>query len=152
MPRILQYRSLLTMLVCMAVLVAVGVGFVLKAPESTLTMPGKEYRLELADTPETRTLGLSGRGTMASDRGMVFVFDTPTEACFWMKDMRFPIDIIWLNESRKVTQVRSDVSPESYPKSFCADDTRYVIELHAGEAARSSIRSGDRLNLRLPQR
>jgi len=58
--------------------------------------------VELADTPEKRAQGLSGKKELNHDRGILFVFDKSDAYSFWMKDMNFPIDIIWLDEAKKV--------------------------------------------------
>lgn len=85
---------------------------------------------------------------MASDQGMIFVFDPPSVQCFWMKDMEFPLDIIWLNRAKTVIKVAANVSPSSYPEKYCSDEeAKYVIELNAGEAKRADIVVGRRLQL-----
>ncbi len=61
-----------------------------------------------------------------------------------MKDMRFPIDILWVGADRKVAEIRQNVPPDSYPESFCPNtDVSYVIELNAGEVAQSGISEGE---------
>src|SRR3989338_5042145 len=61
-----------------------------------------KIKAELADTPEKRALGLSGRETLGNDEGMLFVFDEPNTRQFWMKNMNFALDIIWIDENKKV--------------------------------------------------
>ena len=79
---------------------------------------------------------------------MLFVFAKPSVQCFWMKDMQFPIDIIWLDSTKKVTHIETNVDPMTYPKQYCGDDTtKYVIELRAGEAAAAQIAVARTLNL-----
>ena len=80
---------------------------------------------------------------MPLDRGMLFVFERPSRQCMWMKDMKFNLDMIWLSPSRKVLRILKDVSPDSYPKGFCADDTSYVIELNSGASDKLGLRVGD---------
>ena len=105
-----------------------------------------DAKLEVVDTPESRTLGLSGRENLPAGSGMLFDFERASNYCIWMKDMRFDIDIIWLDESGKVLKQMSEVSPSTYPASYCATGTRYVIELPAGEARRNSISEGMHLS------
>ena len=64
----------------------------------------------------------------------------------WMKDMHFNIDIIWLNESTRITSIAPDLSPSTYPQTYCAD-AKYVVELPAGEAARQGLRVGQTVKL-----
>ena len=79
---------------------------------SRLIAPRGVILIETVDTNELRALGLSGRESIADDRGMMFVFDrSTTNNCFWMKDMKFSIDMIWLNEAKQVITVVEDVSP-----------------------------------------
>ncbi len=66
--------------------------------------------IEIADTKETRAKGLGGRDSIATDSGMLFVFDSADKHRFWMKDMKFPIDIIWINNGQVVNEL-SDIEP-----------------------------------------
>lgn len=90
------------------------------------------FALERADTIMARQNGLSGREEISNNSAMLFIFDKPATQCMWMKDMKFDIDIIWLNEDKKINKVKNSVSPSTYPETFCADDTKYVIELAGG--------------------
>lgn len=106
------------------------------------------YDLDVADTDVLRERGLGGKDGLARNKGMVFVFDRPQAACFWMKDMRFSIDMVWLNEARRVIFIKTNVAPSTYPDSFCPPEAaKYVIELNAGEAKKQSIQTGDTLQL-----
>lgn len=116
-----------------------------KPSELILKTSAVSYRLEAVSTPERQIKGLSGRADLPADTGMIFVYTEEAERCFWMKDMRFNIDIIWVSAEKRVTRIVGNLSPGTYPKSFCAD-ARYVIELDAGEAARGGLRRGDALD------
>lgn len=98
---------------------------------------------ELANTPEKRQLGLSGRQGLEEGRGMLFVFDQPGRHGIWMKDMLFPIDIIWLDDNGRVVGLERDVSPQTFPRIFYPEsDAKYVLELKAGSAAEFGIEIG----------
>lgn len=114
----------------------------LEGPCAGFSPVGQCYRLERADIDEKRTKGLSDRDSLAEQTGMLFVFDQSQEACIWMKDMRFKIDIIWLDEAKKIIKIGQDVSPDTYPMSFCAKNTKYVIELNSGDAAKLQLEPG----------
>jgi uncharacterized membrane protein (UPF0127 family) len=104
------------------------------------------YRLDLANTPELQAKGLGGRASMERGQGMIFVFDAPAKQCFWMKDMHFSLDIIWLDAQKKVVHIEKNVSPDTFPKSYCpTEPAQYVIELNAGEAQKSDIHVGQTL-------
>jgi uncharacterized membrane protein (UPF0127 family) len=106
------------------------------------------FTLEIADTPALQERGLSYRESLASSTGMLFIFDTPALYHFWMKDMNFPIDIIWLNQNKKVVHIEHSISPSTYPQSFGPQtSTQYVIEIPAGRAKEIGISKGDQVSL-----
>lgn len=142
-PKLIRY-----ILVGVAIVAVILPFFFVGRMTTTLVSGGRTYTLEIVSTAESREKGLGGRREMASDRGMIFVFDPPGVQCIWMKDMQFPLDIIWLNSVKTVTKVASNVSPSSYPEKYCNDDeAKYVIELNAGEAKRAGIAPGKILSL-----
>lgn len=101
----------------------------------------KTYTLEVAITDGEHEKGLSGRPRLADNRGMLFVFQQEKQECFWMKDMRFNLDIIWLDAKHRVVHTEHDVSPKSYPRTYCpSKPAAYVIELSAGEAVKADIK------------
>ena len=78
-------------------------------------------RLEVADTDASRTLGLSGRDSLDSGAGMLFTFDAPGIYPFWMKDMKFPLDMVWIDSGKVVDVVtlRPPV-PGGPPTAVCS--------------------------------
>lgn len=134
-------------LVGLAVLALILPFFFAGHPTATLKSGGREYQLEIVSTAESQQKGLSDRRNMAESRGMLFVFDPAETQCIWMKDMQFPLDIIWLDATKTVVKVAENVAPSTYPEKYCADSTKYVIELNAGEAKRADITPGAVLKL-----
>lgn len=113
---------------------------------AALRFGSKNLSLDYAVTPAERERGLSGRGQLADNEGMLFQFEQPSLHCFWMKDMKFPIDIVWLNSDMMVIDLRENVSPDSYPAQFCpAQNASYVIEVRAGLTKMAQVDLGDRL-------
>ena len=105
---------------------------------------GKNFSLEIASSEVERELGLGKRNSLAIDGGMIFVFDKPDIYGFWMKDTKFPLDIIWLNENCVVVG-KATMLPESFPKVFNPDfPAKYAIELPVGSAL--SVRESDVLS------
>jgi uncharacterized membrane protein (UPF0127 family) len=101
----------------------------------------------VADTTEERAQGLSSRDKLTAKEGMLFVFTAPDLYCFWMKDMNFPIDIIWLDENKKVVSLKENATPESYPESFCPDTrAKYVLEVNVGKIKEWQISPGQQAN------
>ncbi len=96
----------------------------------------------IADTDPERTRGLSDTEFLLANQGMLFVFDSSSNECFWMKDMNFSIDMIFMDASKKVTKIYDNVDPDTYPSSFCNDQTKYVLEVNAGLARRAKLAEG----------
>lgn len=110
-----------------------------------LKIAQKCFDLEIADEARVQAKGLSDRDSLAEDKGMLFAFDRAEEQCFWMKDMRFNLDMIWLNEEKTVIKTMQDVSPDTYPDQFCADNAKYVLEFTSGFADKYGLKPGTKL-------
>ncbi|MGB3921718.1 MAG: DUF192 domain-containing protein [Minisyncoccia bacterium] len=108
--------------------------------EGSLVIGGTEVKVEIADTDLERSQGLSGREGLLPNHGMLFVFDAPGYHAFWMKDMKFPIDIIWINADSKVVWIEKNLSPETYPNLFRPKEpAKYVLEVPAGFAEEHGV-------------
>jgi len=101
---------------------------------------GTVFNLDIADTAQTRTLGLSNRETLAQQNGMLFFYENKAQHGIWMKDMNFAIDILWVNKDAQVVHTETNVSPETFPEVFRSPiPSHYVIELPAGTWQTDSI-------------
>jgi uncharacterized membrane protein (UPF0127 family) len=100
--------------------------------------------VELADTPALRVQGLSGRQSPSEGEGMLFIFEEEGNWGFWMKDMLFPIDILWAGSDGTIISIAKDVSPSTYPQAFYPTEpaAKYVLEVPAGFAKRHNIVEG----------
>lgn len=143
------HQKLITIPVGILAVIALMLPFLFVQPATaTLRVGQSTYALDIASSKTDQQKGLGGRKSLAQNRGMLFVFDTPGTQCFWMKDMHFAIDIIWLDAAKKMTSVVPSVSPNTYPMQYCGDaTTKYVIELNAGEAKRAGLTVGQRVSL-----
>lgn len=104
------------------------------------------FRVDVASTKEKRELGLSGRKTLAAGEGMLFVFDTPGRYPFWMKDMNFPLDILWIDEHQTIVHIAPNLVPETYPNAYTTEiDALYVLELPAGTVGTKGISVGEKV-------
>lgn len=107
---------------------------------------GNTIRVTLATTSQARAQGLSGAAPLAPNTGMLFVFPREGKYSFWMKDMQYPLDILWIDESGIVVHSRESVSPDTYPATFSSQDpARFVLELPAGYVRKYGVRVGARL-------
>lgn len=111
--------------------------------------------VELADTPQLRRQGLSGRAFLAADTGMLFLFDAPDRHRFWMRDMRFDLDFIWIVNGKV-----AEITPNVLAEPGVADENLRVylpqvpvdsmLEVNRGWAAQNGIQVGDSVQLLLP--
>ena len=116
--------------------------------QAILRIGEKTIPVEIADTVEARTLGLSGRKSLEHNSGLLFVFENPSLYNFWMKDMHFAIDIVWIDENWTVVDIDEAVSPETFPTAFTPSTAvNYVLELNSGDASRLGIDIGSKLYL-----
>ncbi len=99
---------------------------------------------EVAADRETRERGLSGRGSLDENRGMLFILDAGRPAAFWMKGMRFPLDLLYFDGTGRLIKILGGLQPcTNCPVYRSPDDTAYVVEVAAGTAGKYGIRTGD---------
>jgi len=114
----------------------------------TVSFKQVSVEAEVADREDTRTLGLSGRDQLEEGEGMWFVFPSDDHHSFWMKDMNFPIDILWFDKDLKVVSIKENAMPESYPNSFTPSSfDRYVLEVPSGFAKKYEVSFGDTISV-----
>lgn len=102
------------------------------------------FKLEVAKTNAERSLGLSFRNSLGPEEGMIFEFNPPEIPRFWMKDMYFAIDIIWVNQAGQIVALDRDLKPNSFPKLFSPPTPiSHVIEVAADTASRLDLQVGD---------
>ncbi len=112
--------------------------------ENILLIGNSTVSLEIADTTETRIKGLSGRDRLDDSHGLLFVFEKPDFYGIWMKEMKFAIDIVWLDENLSVVDFKKSVAPETFPEVFYpVSPALYVLELNAGFLDENSVKIGD---------
>ena len=133
---------------CMVVVLFFVAGFVLiKSPPAKniyVKIAGQVLKVELATTSEEQARGLSARQGLAEDEGMLFVFDRPSKYHFWMKDMNFAIDIIWLSEDMHMIYIKKNAEPSSYPETFVPNqNAKYVLEVVSGFSDKNNLKEGD---------
>ena len=102
-------------------------------PLRPITLGDQSLQASVADSPSAREQGLSGTPYLPTGIVKLFVFEESAAWSFWMKDMNYPIDILWLDENKTVVHIESGVTPESFPQSHVPTvPARYVIETTAG--------------------
>ena len=113
------------------------------------TSSGIKIYVEVADTLSKRRLGLGKRSNLKRNWGMLFVFDKLKAHHFWMKDMNFPLDIIWLNNNR-IVHIIENANPSNsgvnLPILKPLEPANFVLEIAAGQANKLKLKKGDFLN------
>lgn len=118
----------------------------------SITIAEKTYTVYEAKTPIQKEIGLSLFDSIKDNEGMLFYFDTLGKPVFWMKDMKFPIDIVWLKDWT-VVQIDQNIpldrakTDDQLRDYIPANDINAVLELNAGGAMRGNIKIGDVLQL-----
>ncbi len=107
-----------------------------------ITPRGVQIKAEIADTPLQYVQGLMFREGLCENCGMLFILPAPTIPSFWMKNMNFPIDIIFLDEGMRVVHVFENVPPcesEPCPRYSPRNVSSYVLELPASSAKKYGL-------------
>jgi len=103
---------------------------------------------EIADTESKRRLGLMFREGLPENQGMLFVFEEEERQSFWMKNMKFPLDIIWISKDKLIVEIKSNVLPcrDSCESIVPQTKAKYVLEVNADFLERNRIEIGDRVD------
>lgn len=120
---------------------------------SKITINNKSFNIELADSPEEQNLGLGNRDSLPENNGMLFLFDKPGNHSFWMKGMRFPLDMIFILDN-KIVGIYENVpilndnnsNPQFYGNELVSD---MVLEINAGLAKKYDIKKGGEVKLQI---
>ena len=104
---------------------------------ASVSIEDHQFTVEGVCSETARQRGLSGRLALAAGQGMLFVFPASARHRIWMKDMHFPIDILWIDKSGTVVHVQAEATPDSYPAIFAPPvAAQYVLEIPAGSGIR----------------
>lgn len=103
------------------------------------------FQAETVSDMESSRLGLSGRHDMPEDHGMLFIMNDNEEIFFWMRGMRFSLDILFFDKDRRVTEIFHNLLPcDNCPLIKPSKPAFYALEINAGMAKKHGIRIGDR--------
>lgn len=144
-PTMPTFRRMLR-LIPLALATALLAQQALPADTIALTLPsGRTVKAEVMVKPEDRAMGLMFRPSLPAGNVLLFVFDEADFHGIWMKNCRFPIDIVWLDEARKVVHVREGAPPCKAEPCTVHQPMRkasFVVEMNAGEARREKALVG----------
>ncbi len=103
---------------------------------------GESFAVEVADDAAERAQGLMFRDSMAPDQGMLFVYDAPKRAQFWMKNTLIPLDMIFADAAGRVTHVHSNAVPMDETVIDGGEGVQFVLEINGGLAERLGLSVG----------
>lgn len=106
---------------------------------------------DLSITYEQIIKGLSIKSSLKENEGMLFVLNSSSRRGFWMKDMNFPIDVIWLNENKEIIHIKKNLEPcvSNCPVYYPDQNSKYVLETVAGFADKQNLKVGDTISFKL---
>ena len=108
-----------------------------------VTLGGVTLQAAYAQTEAAREQGLSDTPSLGANQGMLFFYDAPQVPLFWMKDMHYPLDMIWIAANGTVADVTADALVQDFPKTYSPKvAVQYVLEVNAGFAAQHGIAAG----------
>ena len=116
---------------------------------SLVSLNGKTFEVEIADTQLERAQGLMFRKELKENSGMLFIFTESDKHSFWMKNTFIPLDIIWIDENFKIVYIYENAQP---CRDICdsitpSKDARYVLEINSGLAEKYNFNMGDRVEI-----
>ncbi|MFC1732706.1 DUF192 domain-containing protein [candidate division KSB1 bacterium] len=122
-----------------------SVNTIFETPLQTISFGSAVIDIAIADSQRTRRQGLSHLPALPPEHGLFFVFIDSDTHGIWMKDMEFPIDIIWLDEHLRVVDIHQSVSPDTYPTSFHPQvPARFALEVEAGFSVKYDVKVGSK--------
>ena len=114
----------------------------------TVRVGNAVFTVEIADEPAEQAQGLSGRPSLAADYGMLFIFPTADRYSFWMRNMQFSLDIVWIADG-KVVDISRNLPPEGDAPALMYQPqvpAEMVLEINAGTADAKGIKVGDEVS------
>jgi len=103
------------------------------------------FTVEVARTPEEQATGLMYRANLAPKRGMIFPFEAPREASFWMKNTLIPLDIIFVRADGSIANIEANTVPLSLQPVYSDGPVAAVLEIAGGRSAELGIKAGDKV-------
>ena len=145
-----QKKKRIVTLVLMAIFLMSASFFLIDRKEETIIVVsfpnGRELETEVADTPEKLLVGLAFRDALPPNGGLLYIFESTGQNHLWTKEYRFPVDMMWVDESHHIVGLKENVAPcleVDCPKySSSPEAVRYAIQTEAGFIKREGVTIG----------
>jgi len=102
--------------------------------------------VEIADTPQASENGLMFRDSLPEDRGMLFLFEQPKKASFWMRNTKIPLSIAYIDSTEKILEIKSMNPLDETVVPSSSDQVAYALEVNQGWFVRHGISSGAKID------
>jgi uncharacterized membrane protein (UPF0127 family) len=113
-------------------------------PRVTITAGMHQITAQVAQTHEQRAIGLMFRQEMPQHEGMLFVFEQPTQQCFWMKNTDLPLSAAFILDNGEITNIE-DMKPQTTDSHCSTKPVRFVLEMNQGWFAKKGLKAGTKL-------
>jgi uncharacterized protein len=100
---------------------------------------------QVASTPDERATGLMHRKEMPQHEGMLFVFESPSQQCFWMKNTLLPLSVAFVADDGTIVNV-DEMKPQTLDSHCSARPVRYVLEMNTGWFSKKGLKAGQKLS------
>ena len=145
-----QKKKRIVTLALMAIFLMSASFFLIDRKEETIIIVsfpnGRELETEVADTPEKLLVGLAFRETLPANGGLLYIFESTGQNHIWTKEYRFPVDMMWIDESHHIVGLKENVAPcrkDDCPKySSSPEAVRYAIQTGAGFIKQEGVTIG----------
>ena len=120
--------------------------------DGRVTINKQIFTVEIAKADQDKQIGLTKYRNIADYQGMLFVFDSPDIIGFWMKNMKFPIDIIFIKDDTIISIAEKSpiVTKDAQPTIYKPDSpSNYVLEINSGLVSKNKIKVGDKVKIEL---
>lgn len=159
MPPPIRLLPLLVLALCLTGPIAAAPEAVPQPPlpqRGTVLLAGRvRVRVEVAVTAEETVRGLSGRAGLPPGTGMLFAYPTPERRSMWMREMRFPLDFLWIRGGR-IVDLFEEVPPPApgqTPRTVASPEpAQYILEVPAGFIRNHRLRRGDAVEVLLDRK
>lgn len=145
------YAALVIIVVILAAIKFQGFNFISAFKPKTVEVAKQQFKVEIADSDKERMKGLSNRNSLNDNNGMLFIFESKGKYSFWMKEVEFPLDIIFISDDTIVDIVKNAPPQKevkgSLPIYTPQKEANYVLEIKGGLSDRYSIKTGDKIKI-----
>jgi uncharacterized protein len=101
---------------------------------------------EVADNPQTSANGLMFRDSLPEDHGMLFVFEKPRTASFWMKNTKIPLSIAYIDSAGRILQIQSMKPLDETPVASTSNEVAFALEVNEGWFKRNGVSAGAKIS------